>query len=51
MASAEATRVVACVGEPIAVTEGARAAALGETARERVQSLVNEARGLVDAPT
>ncbi len=51
MASAEPTRVVACVGEPIAVTEGARAAALAEAARERVQALVNEARGLVDGAT
>lgn len=49
MASAEPTRVVACVGAPIAVGEGTRAAALSEKTRERVQALVHEARAIVDA--
>ena len=48
MASADPTRVVACIGEPIPIEPGARAAALSDRTRARVQALVNEARARVD---
>jgi 1-acyl-sn-glycerol-3-phosphate acyltransferase len=50
MASADPTRAVACVGAPIAVEPGVRAAVLSEKTRDRVQALVHEARAIVDVP-
>jgi 1-acyl-sn-glycerol-3-phosphate acyltransferase len=49
MAGADPTRVVACVGAPIAVADDARAATLASAARDGVQTLVHRARALVDA--
>jgi 1-acyl-sn-glycerol-3-phosphate acyltransferase len=49
MAAAAPSRVAMCIGEPIAVERGARAAALRDQAQEAVQILVREARGVVDA--
>jgi hypothetical protein len=49
MAAAAPSRVAMCIGEPIAVERGARAAALRDQAQEAVQLLVREARGVVDA--
>ncbi len=49
MAAAEPSRVAMCVGEPIAVGHGARAAELRAHAHADVQSLVHEARRVVDA--
>jgi 1-acyl-sn-glycerol-3-phosphate acyltransferase len=49
MAAAPPSRVAMCIGEPIAVEPGARAAALRDRAHERVQRLVREARGVVDS--
>jgi len=49
MASAEPTRVVACVGEPMTIGAGERAAMLSERVRHRVQALVGQARSIVDA--
>jgi 1-acyl-sn-glycerol-3-phosphate acyltransferase len=49
MAEADPTRVVACVGAPIPIEDGARAATLAKIAREQVQALVLQARAAVDA--
>jgi len=49
MAESGATRVVACVGEPILVVDGTRAAELAKAAEAAVQGLVAEARRTVDA--
>jgi 1-acyl-sn-glycerol-3-phosphate acyltransferase len=51
MAAAAPSNVAMCVGEPIAVPDKARAAALREEVRAVVQRLVDEARLLVDGPT
>jgi 1-acyl-sn-glycerol-3-phosphate acyltransferase len=50
MAAAEPSSVAMCVGEPIAIAAGARAADLRERAHAAVQRLVREARALVDGP-
>jgi 1-acyl-sn-glycerol-3-phosphate acyltransferase len=50
VASAEPSCVAMCIGEPIPIDEGARAAQLGERARAAVQALVDEARRVVDGP-
>ncbi len=50
MAAARPSSLAMCVGSPIAVEEGARAALLRDRAQAEVQRIVHEARGLVDAP-
>jgi 1-acyl-sn-glycerol-3-phosphate acyltransferase len=48
MAAAEPSRVAMCVGEPIPLGPVTRAGELRDRAREEVQKLVHEARGMVD---
>jgi 1-acyl-sn-glycerol-3-phosphate acyltransferase len=48
MAAAEPSRVAMCVGPPIVVEPGARAASLRDLAHAKVQGLVRDARRLVD---
>lgn len=48
MAAAAPSQVAMCVGEPIAVAEGVRAAGVSDRAQQEVARLVLEARRLVD---
>ncbi len=48
MAAAAPSQVAMCIGEPIAIQEGARAAHLRDRAQEEVARLVREARTLVE---
>jgi 1-acyl-sn-glycerol-3-phosphate acyltransferase len=48
MAAAAPSRVAMCVGQPIAIESGVRAAQLRDRAQEAVSALVTEARRLVD---
>jgi 1-acyl-sn-glycerol-3-phosphate acyltransferase len=48
MAAAEPSRVAMCVGEPIALGQDMRAGDLRDRAHQEVQTLVREARGMVD---
>ncbi len=51
MAGADPSRVAVCVGAPIPVTRGGRAASLRDAAQAEVQRLVHDARRVVDAPS
>jgi 1-acyl-sn-glycerol-3-phosphate acyltransferase len=50
MSAAPPTRVVMRIGKPIAIAERARSVALRDASHAAVQSLVREARAIVDVP-
>jgi 1-acyl-sn-glycerol-3-phosphate acyltransferase len=50
MAAARPSEVALCVGEPLAIAEGSRAAALRDRTHAAVQQLVHDARRIVDGP-